>query len=155
MKALFFGLLAFIGYDRAMIRVISLVISLIILSFALNGCSLYQSDGREFLEDKAFEFGVQGTSVSAKSVVEPCAELNGDLSFLKDPGWIEVAESYSPSYHLYQSNRVKYGFALVTQDLRKKRAYVCNFIYSSEEEFHSEQAHDVQLGLETIENHFQ
>lgn len=48
---------------------------ILLLAGSLCGCSAYQSEGREFLEEQAFDFAFAGQSVAAAQLMRPCAEL--------------------------------------------------------------------------------
>ncbi|NQZ02559.1 MAG: hypothetical protein HRT45_18010 [Bdellovibrionales bacterium] len=126
---------------------------LILLSAtSLTACSLYQSEGREFLEKEAFDFALQGASFQAIQAAPPCAEIVGLTDEFIDDHWQEVTSESTADIYVGEliSSKAEYGTLLlaITND---ETQVVCEFLYTTETEKLKKSHADIFDGVEKID----
>ena len=87
---------------------------------ALNGCSLYQSDGRKALEKNAF--GIAGVSAQSNLLGCHSEELNGE--------WLKVSQTEEAAVFASEHE----DFALKVVPLNTKEAFNCGYRFASAQE---------------------
>jgi hypothetical protein len=123
-----------------------------LLALALTtqlGCSVYQSEGRKFLEEQAFDFALQGTSLTALQVEPPCAEVKDLTDELIEEHWSwshQESEAVEVSiWHLKQ------GFgALLTLATEGTSQVVCDLEYPDQEAFKNNSQLDRERSLQIM-----
>lgn len=112
--------------------ILTLAISMISL-----GCSLYQSEGREFLEDKAFAFkNNQVASVGITAYLAPCMQtLLTDYSFFESPHWIETQIQEDSNYRIFKvPSHGIHSLVAVTQPKGQETLFACEWNFETENE---------------------
>lgn len=103
-------------------RWISIAAPLLLLT--LTGCSLYQSPGRKFLENQAFEF----SGASAKAHLQACQQ---DAT---TTGWIEFSTNVRA--HVFSKDSGAYELRVIPADatVLSMQPYSCDYKFSSAQE---------------------
>lgn len=100
----------------------------VLLSFALtlSACSLYQSDGRKFLEKEAFSFA------KASASLQGCGEE------LADERWAKISSSHNAD--VYSSEELDYTLRVIPA--QSEKPFSCTYRFTSVQEMmdHTEEA---------------
>jgi hypothetical protein len=115
------------------------------------GCSVYQSEGRKFLEEQAFRFRNQSLSLGVIQQNGRCAEASiSDLSFFRTAHWAKVAESFSPSYILFEKGTDQLPIVQVVAVDNQNRVFFCEMVYANEEDLEQNHGETLRRSLKTI-----
>ena len=127
---------------------------LLLTPFLLSSCSLYQSEGREFLEKQAFQFSNQGLSIAIVQQKDNCVQTDGlAVDFFETGDWERVATSFNPDYSMFEDQDPNlHSMVVAYKPLLQSDLYVCEYLYDSEEDLHNNQKEDLQQALETVLN---
>ncbi len=121
-------------------------------SFLFSGCSLYQSEGRKFLEKQAFQFSQDGPSIDILNQRDNCVETNDiTFEFFATDNWKLVSKNFDPTYSVYENSSSKlYSLVVAYTPASQHHLFVCENLYSSEKDLLQRQKEDLQQALETI-----
>lgn len=122
-----------------------------------NSCSLYQSEGRKFLEKNALEFSAQGSQgfswhFNALQIANPCAELVSHPS-LVEKEWSLFETSPDEQLKLYQSEVS--GFDVLMHVQMNERDFVCVFPYVSLHQRLNRLEEDSAIGFKIVSDFLQ
>lgn len=123
------------------------------LSFPLFGCSLYQSEGRKFLEKQAFNFRNQGLSIAVTQQKDNCAEaVDIQLDFFKTNSWKEIGSNIEYSYSLYEDTDPQlYSFVVaVLPEDSYRGMFICEYVYENKSEMQTLKNDDISEALQII-----
>lgn len=125
---------------------------LLLTPFLLSSCSLYQSEGREFLEKQAFQFSNQGLSIAIVNQQDNCVQTDGlKVQFFEARDWELVAESFDPDYSLFEdTDPGLHSLVVAYTPIIQRDLYVCEFVYDSKQTLQQRQKEDLQKALEII-----
>lgn len=131
--------------------------SFFILSlFLLNSCSLYQSEGRKFLEKNALEFAANPGSAAqwnfeALQIEEPCAELV-EAPHLKTSEWSLMEGTRNGHLKVYQSEIEETLDVLVYLEGKDERHFLCAFYYSDLNQRLALLDQDLNVAYQTVQH---
>jgi hypothetical protein len=131
--------------------------TLSVLFLAATSCSLYQSEGRKFLEKQAITFANNSTSASswsfkAKQIEEPCAELT-ESPKLDSSKWSEMDSLPEYNLQVFQteiSNAFDILIRIEKSEKYQHRHFLCAFYYKSLHDRNSQLPSDLDISLETV-----
>lgn len=130
---------------------LSTLCMLIALNLTVIGCSLYQSEGREFLEEQAFDFALQGASFQATQKQGRCAEVAGlTLDFVQEH-WQFKENLPNAGISMWQltDTEEQSGILLLLQS-SDKLDIVCEQLYDNPDHFHQQFERDLELSIEVM-----
>lgn len=122
--------------------------------WGLTACSVYQSEGRKFLDNPAV---VSGQFRNA-TITPPSSRLHSCSQFHHKPESLEIGENwaftdYDPErgYSIYTSEDPdNYAIIIYVSDELSHKHYLCTFEYSTASEMLYSQDADVDLALQSL-----
>lgn len=137
-------------------RIVKAVFVIVSLS-VVSGCSLYQSEGREFLEKTAFQFSNQGLSITIVDRQDNCVETEDlTLEFFESDNWELVVQSHDPDYSLFEDRDPGlYSMVVAHSPHPGSHLFVCEYLYSSHSDLEQNQSRDLQHALQTVQQMLQ
>lgn len=128
---------------------------LLLFTALLAGCSIYQSEGRKFLEGNALQFAANSSSkadwsFAAYNIQEPCAELV-DSPVLAEDEWSLAEQSLHEDLKLYQSEQEHSYDMLMYFKNADEREFLCAFYYTDLSQQLQQMDRDLNLGFQAIQ----
>ena len=122
-----------------------------ILISLLSGCSLYQSEGRKFLEDQAFQFKNQGFSIAVTAKRGHCVHTEAiEQNFFENDHWTLLATSFEPRYTVYEASGELSSLVIVQEPKYQEGLYICEYNHKSPEALEAHQKDDIEDAIKTV-----
>lgn len=129
------------------------IVMLGFLVFLASSCSVYQSEGRKFLEEQAFRFRNQSLVVKVQKVSDSCAQSQHiTLEYFETSYWQMIPDSTDDSdWVVFESTSPDFPIEIIiakeNQDSQKGVVF-CQLLYEHPSERDEHLLDDIKLAIE-------